>query len=63
MSDEHDLAIGRVDGVDGRDDRVDMVTQGDPGAVGVLGLHTGQRERVGAVTRLREDGNDGPAQK
>jgi len=58
VPDEHDLAVGRGDGVDGRADRVDVVAQGDPRAVGVRGLHTGQRERVGAVTRLLEDGND-----
>ncbi len=58
VPDEHDLAVGRVDGVDDRDDRVDVVAQGDPGAVGVRGLHTGQRDWVGAAPRLLEDGND-----
>ncbi len=58
VPDKHDLPGGWVDGVDGRDDRVDVVAQGDPGAVGVRGLHAGQRERVGAMARLFEDGHD-----
>ena len=54
VPDEHDLAVNRVDGVDHRDDRVDVVAQGDHGAVGVLRLHAGQRDRVRAVPRGRE---------
>jgi hypothetical protein len=58
VPDEHDLAVGRVEGVDHADDRVDVVAQGDLGAVGVLRFHSGQRERVGAVPRLFKGGND-----
>ena len=58
VPDEHDLAVGRVDGVDRLDDRVDVVAQGDLGAVGVLRLHAGQRERVRAVPGLLEGGHD-----
>jgi hypothetical protein len=58
VPDEHDPAGGRVDGVDRRDNRLDMVTQGDRGAVGVLRLHAGQRERVRAVPGLFKGGDD-----
>ena len=58
MSDEYDLAVGGLQGVDHCDDRIDVIAQSDLGAVGVLRFHTGQCERVGAVPRLLQRGND-----
>jgi hypothetical protein len=55
---EHDLAAGWVQRVDHLNDRGEVVAQGDLGAVGVVGLHAGQRERVGAVPGLLQGGND-----
>ena len=58
VPDQHHLAAGRVARVDHLHDRVDMVTQRDLGAVGVFRLHAGQRERIRAVPRLLQGGND-----
>src|ERR687897_3694167 len=58
VPDEYHLAVGRVEGVDHLDNRIDVVTQSDLGALGVFRLHTGQRERMRAVPRLLEGGND-----
>ena len=41
VSDEYDLAVGRLEGVDHCDDRIDVITQSDLGAVGVLRFHPG----------------------
>ena len=55
---DQDRSGGRFDGIDHLDDRVDVVTQGDLGAVSILRLHTGQRERVRAVPRVLESRDD-----
>ena len=52
MPDQYHLAVGWVEGIDHCDNRLDVVPQGDLGAVRVLRLHSGQCERVRAMSRL-----------
>ena len=50
-----------LDGIDRPDDRVDVVLQRDVGAVGLLGLHAGQREGMArGVPLVRGMGRPGP---
>jgi hypothetical protein len=46
VSDEYDVAVGRLEGVDHRDDRVNMITQCDLGSIRRSRLHAGQCERM-----------------
>ena len=58
VPDQHYGTAGRVARVDGGNHRTDVIFESNTAPIGLLRFHSGQRDRMGLVSGLLENGND-----